>query len=1471
MGAFYNAFAITQWGTLACRACSAGVWPDYVERHMKRHTRNKQCIEKILEKVDGLHYQLVKPSEWQAPLDTPLQCRELPLETGYQCICALESCYKVVKSHRKIMQHVRDSHRRTFDTYTSQDGQVRREGVLYKVVACQRVMTHGPGSSYFAVTPDSPTISQDTLQDGWRHFSQQSQQLQRQDEEVQGQRVESKEAGEVNMWVESTGWQGYLHGLERARLLQLVQRPKSDSREWIVCQAIRSLAQKAQHNMVHCSSRMVKLQAVMTERNQVRHRPLQPYQDDNLAGKTLPWEGMLLFFFRCPPGGRPAYKWTEEQAQAWKDLQQQLDKEIEDPLSNTKDSPSLDGYDSDQESLGEYLEEMEEEEEVEEGEDERGNPFRRMACTWAQQKAIPLTPLEQSVLNFCISLLDQQTKFHEYESALVCASAVIAVTPRGWQEASNYTPLLSKVIKIARYFVIQASISHSTGLEGGDGIGKMASLDEVAYCMESYMVRNTSGPIDWFLNLRSLGFKISYTDTQVGHVQWTENGTLLWKQLSLSLSNLRSWIHGMVSQLEHLLHQEVLLGITLPSLRVKQLKDDHSNKTPFWSFLQDPRNQEGRPDPKTWMMEQIQDMPKLQAQFLKSDGTFNQARGQTYLHKVERFLECLLVVFHCCSGGPSRAPNIVGIKHQNTPGQGMRNIFLEDGYVFWVTRDHKGYSSSGKYKTIARYCPMLISQWVVEYFWLAQYYVQAVERAVYGPERPSVYLWADRDKKPWKGKRLGNALRKQSQVATGQAIGTRAWRDIIIAYIRRFLKVPEGGYNDGVSEVVADDVLDGQAAHSTHTAEAVYAREAGELGGLLASAKADFRIASLGCHQLLQLDDPKGSMHFPTQKRTQLSKEAQAQRWTILQSTDAEAGLAAVILGPLQFRSVQRESLQAVLQGETVMSVMPTSAGKSLLFLSPARLAPHGCTIVVVPLLALRYDLQQRCQKLQIGCSEFDPLRPKVTSIVLVTPEGACSPAFQRFLNRLHASHQLDRIVIDECHTVLSSNSVFRKKVQLLPQLLRVGAQMVLLTATLPPHLEGEVLQKLGLAQADVIRCRGVTRRANIRYSVIYLQSSPQGQGWLEEMVVPFIQNKWDDCQQGRGVVYCQTIGEVQQLSSLLGVSGYHSAAPLKELMLQSFMQGPRGLIVSTSALGMGVDIPDIRWVIHVRPPRNLLDYGQESGRAGRDGVMAEAIILNQPSREPSYSQTGDQLGKQALWGYFQDGCRRAVLQQYLDGHANQCEEGEELCDWCQRKAQAVEAERASKKRAQSGSQLQRRFEFQKRQRLMDYQAHLGEIQIQSQDLLELQVQIKEMGSSCLVCQVVAPKDGSDHSTRDCPSPEYQAIQEQAYQLKKMVRFQAYTACYICGLPQGYCKGWVQEGQGEFQYRRNGCEVGLLGFILYVTLVQKVPLLWQLIQKERSVEPFGKEHIQWLGEGCVVGEVQCSRFALQLAMLSKKR
>jgi superfamily II DNA helicase RecQ len=106
---------------------------------------------------------------------------------------------------------------------------------------------------------------------------------------------------------------------------------------------------------------------------------------------------------------------------------------------------------------------------------------------------------------------------------------------------------------------------------------------------------------------------------------------------------------------------------------------------------------------------------------------------------------------------------------------------------------------------------------------------------------------------------------------------------------------------------------------------------------------------------------------------------------------------------------------------------MPTSSGKSMLFMAPTFTTPGGTTVVVVPLVALQANMAQRCQQLGISCVVWESRRPpNAASIVLVTPESAVSPDFQMFLNRLRWMRWLDRIVINECHVVLNSQRDFQ-------------------------------------------------------------------------------------------------------------------------------------------------------------------------------------------------------------------------------------------------------------------------------------------------------------------------------------------------------------------------------------------------------------------------------------------------------------
>ena len=650
------------------------------------------------------------------------------------------------------------------------------------------------------------------------------------------------------------------------------------------------------------------------------------------------------------------------------------------------------------------------------------------------------------------------------------------------------------------------------------------------------------------------------------------------------------------------------------------------------------------------------------------------------MHQVARFRGLLLVLMHISGGQPARGPEILSCRHRNTAAGSHRNVFIEDGQVVFVTKYHKGEQMSRDVKIIHRYLPYEVGELVVWYLWLALPFIERIEALVWQQKAVSDYMWpADPDGRQWTTERIKKVLQQTSEKGLGQAISVAAYREIAIAISRQWVRGETAFDEDGEGESIESQItaMDGvaadeQATHSAHVAGLIYARDVMELFGSTAVRRKRFRKISGDWHRFLEFvsartgDTTTDSTVTGKRKRGEFEEDGSEERMrrrARLHGIDAQEELRWMMRRPITLRSVQGEAIEAIQRGDSpVVAVMPTGAGKSALFMLPAFIEPGGVSIVVVPLLGLRDDMVKRCQQFNISVKVWDGKTVvDGCSIVLVTPKLAIGEAFSTFIRQLRTRQVLDRIVIDECHVILNDQVSFRKELQGLGQLAVAETQMVLLTATLPPSEEDRLFRRMFWQRDEVRLIRGRTSRTNIAYSVV-----DSGDSWrarmdqLEQMVEEVLQDVQEP--EGKVVVMCESLGNVEQIvkAGLFVCEGYdgNTGTPNRKEILDRFRAGEVRVIVATGAFRMGIDIPDIRLVVHVDEPRSIMDYGQASGRGGRDGRRSRAIIMRGGMKfqdelvERYMSQEGQQ-------------CRRVIIDEYLDGRADrrQCEGDEEACD----------------------------------------------------------------------------------------------------------------------------------------------------------------------------------------------------------------
>lgn len=331
------------------------------------------------------------------------------------------------------------------------------------------------------------------------------------------------------------------------------------------------------------------------------------------------------------------------------------------------------------------------------------------------------------------------------------------------------------------------------------------------------------------------------------------------------------------------------------------------------------------------------------------------------------------------------------------------------------------------------------------------------------------------------------------------------------------------------------------------------------------------------------------------------------------------------------FRPLQEEAVRATLDKRDVLLVMPTGAGKSLCFQLPALMSQAGVTLVVSPLIALMHDqvdaLARRSpaigalcgclSSLQGGDAQRDTLnrlRAGRLRLLYVAPERFRSGTFLEALRRAKVA----RFVVDEAHCISAWGHDFRPDyLSLLPVLDMVGRPPVLAaTATATRGVQASIAANLGLRDPAVLV--GGFNRPNLHWSV-HRCASENARNEKLALALPKLA-----AAGGSGLIYvptrkaCEEIGEsarsvLAPLSIRAGI--YHAGmdAADRNAAQAGWLAGDLHVLAATSAFGMGIDKPDVRYVIHAGYPDSLESYYQEAGRAGRDGGRSRCVILTTP------------------------------------------------------------------------------------------------------------------------------------------------------------------------------------------------------------------------------------------------------------------
>ncbi|KAG8664108.1 uncharacterized protein FPOAC1_014077 [Fusarium poae] len=806
-----------------CTQCRIGFVASEIVHHIKvKHsTKTRQETKRIAQKVaaiPGIAKNQDDLKNWILPPPT-IQINpyiQAPRDDGLGC----SHCQYVVRDKQQMQKHGRTEHgwvsrrKRGGQQQAVPDEQDAMLAVPWRDhVQCQQVCNWGHGKRWFEVGRNDERATQEEATDGEGDadheanvaFFNMVQEEGRKafEDEASGRRVQDiDDKNEAHQWLGRCGWPRHLEGIRIDRLRTLLEPISDDEpvlqRMWEVLESVMDAAYQATARQCYPGTAEL-FEIARKEAHMTTTKPFQGLMEPDAWVRYKSWWKQLLCIWK---------RYDEWDAEDGYDNER---------FSNGGSSSSSSDSDSDTDTDSNSNRSAYDDDAVSRryGPSDPRPPYKmtiqqeelwkafdngiRQVVTGADRAGrYTADRLQRSCLDAMVQFFDHPLKSgNHYESIVISALAVMGLDEGGgWKPVENYTSIYPAVIKVARYLVLYQSM-----LERQAQIDQLAQYATIRQAEEEaeglfrivrrkvrrFMIRIPEGediepsPMNWIINTRTYGMHIRYSMPGSEMIEW-HGDPISCNRVKIKMSEISDMLHAFIGDAR------------------QTIEDRHGESALEHSFLQDEANQSWVIKGDRWVQKQVAaSKAKMEAWIAKPHNEacpYREEAIRRYSRLIEEFRSQLFVAMHMLGGQPARSTEILGIRMWNTMNGGVRNIFIHDGMVCFVTMYHKGFRQSGKVKVIHRYLP--------------------------------------------------------------REINISMWRHMAIAISNRYLnkafgEIDAGGGgdddDDGGEDSLVDSIHDLQAGHGSHIAGLIYARLFGQ-GDLSTMNRRDgFRKVSMQWHR----------------------------------------------------------------------------------------------------------------------------------------------------------------------------------------------------------------------------------------------------------------------------------------------------------------------------------------------------------------------------------------------------------------------------------------------------------------------------------------------------------------------------------------------------------------------------------------------------------------------------------------------